>query len=53
MISLVFSFWEILLSVHALELQLSDIEKQLPKKYSFPKGKSITTRCNKAAQKNN
>lgn len=29
MISLIFSFWEVLLSVHALELQLSDIEKHL------------------------
>jgi hypothetical protein len=35
MISLVFSFWEVLLSVHALELQLSDIEKHLPRKALF------------------
>ncbi|WP_339137703.1 MAG: DUF2721 domain-containing protein [Candidatus Electrothrix sp. GW3-4] len=49
MISLIFSFWEVLLSVHALELQLSDIEKHLPKKknYSFPHGKKITSRLRK------
>ncbi|MDU9048838.1 MAG: DUF2721 domain-containing protein [Candidatus Electrothrix sp. Rat3] len=45
MFSLILSFWEILLSVQALEMQLSDIEKHLPKKnYSFPNGKNITTR---------
>ncbi|WPD21104.1 MAG: DUF2721 domain-containing protein [Candidatus Electrothrix scaldis] len=49
MISLVFSFWEVLLSVHALELQLSDIEAHLPKKknYSFPKSKDLTARLRK------
>ncbi|XCN72409.1 MAG: DUF2721 domain-containing protein [Candidatus Electrothrix aestuarii] len=49
MISLVFSFWEVLLSVHALELQLSDIEKHLPKKknYSFSKSKELTARLRK------
>ncbi|MCI5126184.1 MAG: DUF2721 domain-containing protein [Candidatus Electrothrix sp. AR5] len=48
MLSLILSFWEILLSVQALELQLSDIEKHLPKThYSFPKGKNITTRFHK------
>jgi hypothetical protein len=48
MASLIFSFWEVLLSVHALELQLSDIEKKIPKKnYSFPNRRSITTRLRK------
>lgn len=48
MISLIFSFREVLLSVHALELQLSDMEKDLPKKnYSFPNRKNITTKLRK------
>lgn len=37
MISLIFSFWEVLLSVHALELQLSDIEKHLNVARDFSK----------------
>lgn len=43
MISLVFSFWEVLLSVEALELQLSDIENHLFQKKitSFPKAKNL------------
>ena len=48
MFSLILSFREILLSVQALELQLGDIEKHLPKKnYSFPKGRNLTTRFRK------
>ncbi|MCI5142271.1 MAG: DUF2721 domain-containing protein [Candidatus Electrothrix sp. ATG1] len=52
MVSLFFSFREILLSVHALELQLSDIEKKLPQThYSFPKGRRLAGRFGKKNDK--